>query len=86
MHAIVDNFIERTRSSGASRVIVAWQGEWDLTDGHGFGPVRRARLLAYARGEMITADLPGDEVDRTALLDRLSQAGLSVELRSRNRG
>lgn len=86
MHATVDDFIERTRASGASRVIVAWQGEWDITDGHGFGPVRRARLLAYAAGEVIAADLPGDEVDRAALCDRLGKAGLTVELRSRNRG
>ncbi len=85
MQATVDSFIERVQACGATRVIVAWQGEWDLTDGRGFGPVRRARLLAYAGGEVIASDVPGDEVDRPALVERLQQAGLSVESRSRNR-
>jgi hypothetical protein len=86
MHATVDRFIAQAHSRGVSRVIVAWQGEWDITDGRGFGPVRRARLLAYAAGEVIAVDLPGDEIDREALCERLRQAGLSVEQRSRNRG
>ena len=78
-------FVERVRASGVVRVILAWQGEWDLTDGRGFGPVRRARLLAYAAGEVIAVDLVGDAVDRERLLELLRQGGLTVELRSRNR-
>ena len=83
--AIIDQFIELARAGGVSRVIVSWQEEWDITDGHGYGPVRRARLLAYAAGEVIASDVPGDAVDREALLARLAAAGLQADLRSRNR-
>jgi len=82
----VEGFVERVRASGTARVIVSWQDEWDITDGHGFGPVRRARLLAYAAGEVIAADASGDAVDQAALLEYLQRNGLSVDLRSRNRG
>ena len=86
MDQAVDDFITRARAAGAGTAIVAWQDEWDITDAHGFGPVRRARLLAYAGGEVIAADVAGDAVEREAVLGRLRAAGLAVELRSRNRG
>jgi hypothetical protein len=76
----VAEFLERTRASGASRIIVSWQEEWDVTDARGYGPVRRARLLAYAGGEVIAADVPGDQVDRDALLGQLRTVGLPVDV------
>jgi hypothetical protein len=81
----VAEFIERSRACGASRVIVSWQEEWDVTDARGYGPVRRARLLAYAGGEVIAADVPGDQIDRDELLGRLRSSGLPVELVVRSR-
>lgn len=81
----IDDFITAVRAAGNPIAILAWQDEWDLTDQHGFGPVRRARLLAYAGGEVIAADADGDACDRDAILARLQAAGLRVELRSRNR-
>jgi hypothetical protein len=81
----IDGFINAVRTAGSPLAILAWQDEWDLTDQHGFGPVRRVRLLAYADGEVIAADVAGDACDRDAILARLQSAGLRVELRSRNR-
>lgn len=80
----IDRFIGESRAAGARTAILAWQEEWALTDARGYGPVRRARLIAYAAGEVIAADVPGDAVDRTALVGRLTAAGLRVEQRSRN--
>lgn len=80
----IDRFISETRAAGVTTAILAWQQEWDLTDAHGFGPVRRARLIAYAAGRIIAADAPGDAVDRDALAARLTAAGLRVESRCRN--
>lgn len=85
MTAEVDGFIARVRAAGAARVVVALQQEWDLTDARGYGPVRRARLLAYAGGELLASDLPGDAIDGEALVGRLRRAGLAVEVRTRNR-
>lgn len=82
----VDDFIAQVRAGGAATAILAWQEEWDLTSAGGYGPVRRARLLAYARGEVIAADLPDEAVDRDALQARLRLAGLTVVVRPRNRG
>lgn len=81
----IDAFIAAVRRAGITTVILAWQEEWDLTGQRGFGPVRRARLIAYAAGEVIAHDLAGEDCDREAILARLQEAGLRVELRSRNR-
>ncbi len=81
----VAEFIERSRASGASRLIVSWQEEWDVTDARGYGPVRRARLLAYAGGEVIAVDVPGDQVDRDELLGQLRASGLPIEVVRHNR-
>lgn len=81
----IDGFIRAVRAAGNPTAILAWQDEWDLTDQRGFGPVRRARLLAYAAGEVIATDVDGDTCDRETILGRLQSAGLRVELRSRNR-
>ena len=78
-------FLERARTCGASRLIVSWQEEWDVTDARGYGPVRRARLIAYAGGEVIAADIPGDQVDRDELLARLQDSGLPVDVVRHNR-
>ncbi len=85
MQPEVDGFIERVRAAGLTRVIVRWQEEWDVTNQHGYGPVRRARLLAYQAGELLAADVPGDDLDRGALLGHLRASGLDVTLQVRNR-
>lgn len=81
----IDGFIAAARAAGCTTAILAWQEEWDLTDARGFGPVRRARLVAYAGGEVIAAEAAGDANDRAAIAARLAAAGLRVETRSRNR-
>jgi hypothetical protein len=81
----VDRFCAAARAAGASTAIIAWQDEWDLTDAQGYARVRRARLLAYAGGEVVSADLPGDDHDREALSARLGAAGFTVAVRARNR-
>lgn len=81
----IDGFIAAARAAGCTTAILAWQQEWDLTDQRGYGPVRRGRLVAYAGGEVIAADLDGDACDREAVAARLAAAGLRVETRSRNR-
>lgn len=80
----VDIFISDVRAAGADLAILAWQQEWDITAERGFGPVRRARLVAYAQGRVIAADIPGENADRAAIAARLAAAGLRVEQRSRN--
>lgn len=82
----VASFAAEAGSLGVRIAILAWQREWDLTDGRGFGPVSRATLLAYAGGRLITRTLPGDAVDGEAVAARLRADGWQVELRQRNRG
>lgn len=81
----IDGFIAAAHAAGCTTAILAWQEEWDLTAQRGFGPVRRARLIAYAGGEVIAADVTGEDNDREHITARLTAAGLRVERRSRNR-
>lgn len=81
----IDSFIATIHAKRITTVILGWQQEWDLTAQRGFGPVRRARLIAYGGGEVIAADVGGEEAERETILDRLRAAGLHVELRSHNR-
>jgi len=81
----IDVYIDRLRSTGVATVVLGWQQEWDITAQQGYGPVRRARLIAYHAGEVLALDVPGEDVDRTSLAERLRTAGLAVTLRPRNR-
>jgi hypothetical protein len=84
MDDAIGSFLDQAGAAGVRQAIIAAQAEWDLTDARGFGPVRRARLLAYAAGRVIAVDLPGDAVDLGAVEERLRRAGLTVSRRSRN--
>ena len=76
-------FFAHVRQAGIRDVIVAIQDEWDLTDARGFGPVQRARLLAYRKGDLLACDVVGLSADDLA--QHIRAAGLTPSFRSRNR-
>ena len=85
MPDVIDAYVAQLQAAGVSAVVLGWQKEWDLTAQAGYAPVRRAWLVAYRAGEVLKLDVPGEDVDRDALAERLRSAGLAVTLRPRNR-
>jgi len=79
------SFIHHCRERAITKAVIAWQDEWaqtPLPDQVNYDRVRETTLLAYHNGTIIRL------VSKTLLKDdaqaALTNAGMTVELRSRN--
>lgn len=80
-------FVAACRERGLTTVCLAWQREWGQVPGQAtvdYARLARATLLAYRAGVILRCLVVGDEADPAALRRRLTEAGLTVEERSRN--